>query len=217
MNPRVVIAHRQHIVLEGVAALFKDRGIAVVGMAEAGYQAVFLTREHAPDVALLDLELMGMESWMATRLITRQRPEIKVLIFAASEDQERIAKAMEAGASGYVRRQITANKLSELIWTLRSGQPSSSPYFITRAIATSQVGARLDFSTAGKRNDLLSAQEDRVLYFLAEGLGNEEIAQRMNVGHDMVKAHLKQLYKKLNAKNRTQAAVIALKEGLVMW
>lgn len=217
MNPRVVIGHRQRVVLDGVAALFQQRAVTVVGTAEAGYQAVFLAREHTPDLVLLDLELTGMESWTATKLITRQQPDTRVLIFSASEDQGRIAKAMEAGASGYVRRQITADKLTEIIWTLRSGQPFSSPYFITRAVAMAQAGTSPAWRPPELPGDLLSEQESRVLLFVVEGLDNQEIAERIHVSRDTVKAHLKQLYKKLNAKNRTQAAVIALKKALVLW
>jgi DNA-binding NarL/FixJ family response regulator len=186
-------------------------------MAEAGHEAVSLTREHRPDVTLLDMDLTGMDTVTATKLITNQRLEVRVLIFSASEDQTRTAGAIAAGSCGAVLRTITADKLAELIWTLRSGKPVSSPYLVNTTATTRQTALTADRPRLWQENERLSVQETLVLRLIVEGLDNEEIADRIRASRDTVKAYLKQLYKKLHARNRTQAAVIALKRGLVLW
>jgi DNA-binding NarL/FixJ family response regulator len=188
--------------------------MAVVGEAADGDEAVALTREHHPTVVLMDIRMPGTDGLAATTAICAD-PSLsgtRVLILTTFETDEYVAKALRAGASGFLGKDVSADGLLDGIRTVAAGDallsPTATRTLITRFLATTEPGKLTELA-------VLTAREREVMALAAEGRSNVDIAERLVVSPLTVRTHVQRAMTKLGARDRTQLVVIAYQTGLV--
>ncbi|MGV4986268.1 response regulator [Streptomyces sp. NPDC001709] len=213
---RVLIVDDQQMVRQGFSVLLGTQpGIEVVGQAVDGLDAIAQTAELSPDVVLMDIRMPELGGIEATRLITAEHPAIRVLVLTTFDLDEYVYEALRAGASGFLLKDASAEKLAEAVRVVAAGDALLAPGITRRLIAEF---SRLDGSRRAplkKRVGDLTERETEVLALIAQGLSNAEIAERLVVAEQTVKTHVGRILVKLGLRDRTQAAVFAYESGLV--
>jgi DNA-binding NarL/FixJ family response regulator len=215
-NPaiRVLVADDHTVVRQALRYMLESQpGLEVVGEASNGREAVDLAEKLAPDVILMDTVMPGLNGIEATRQIRRRQPKTKVLMLTGYMEDEHVAGALKAGASGYV---IKKSEIDELLLGIQAVH-RGNPYF------SSSIGDGdlTDYLWQLKSNsgrvgyDLLTAREREVLQLIAEGSSNQQIAEELYISVKTVEAHRAHIMTKLHAKNRTDLIRYALRKGLV--
>jgi DNA-binding NarL/FixJ family response regulator len=216
MTIRVLLADDQALLRATFRLLIEaNPDMAVVGEAADGDEAVALTRTHRPTVVLMDIRMPGTNGLAATTAICAD-PALattKVLILTTFETDEYVAKALRAGASGFLGKDVSADALLDGIRTIAAGDALLSPT-ATRALITRFL-ATPDTPAATERLDVLTAREREVMALAAEGRANTEIAHRLVVSPLTVRTHIQRAMTKLHARDRAQLVVIAYQTGLV--
>jgi DNA-binding NarL/FixJ family response regulator len=222
---RVLIVDDQRLLCEGFRKLIEmEENLAVVGMAGDGEEALAvierLTAAHTPpDVALMDVRMPRLDGIAATRLIRERWPQIRVVILTTFDERELIYSGLQAGASGYVLKDITAEQLAATIRAVAQGQVLLHP-----DVAGELFGASKEASTSTpdlvgevRIHDLsqLTEREREVLALLARGASNREISETLYIAGGTVKNHLSNILSKLGVRDRTQAALKARELGLL--
>ena len=210
---RVLICDDQAIVCEGLQAILSTaQGIEVVGTANDGAQAVEMVAEAQPDVVLMDLKMPVMNGVQATRLIRKQHPQVRVLVLTTYDADEWVFDAVRGGASGYLLKDTPREKLIEAIRDIAAGKTPVDPNVAGKLFAqVAQGTAPPDTSIA----EDLSEREREVLGLLARGMTNAEISKRLFLSEGTVRNYVSAILAKLGVPDRTQAAVLALRYGLV--
>lgn len=202
---KILVADDHPMLREGlVAVLATQPDFEVVGEAADGAETVRLAGSLGPDVLLLDLEMPGMDGVAALRELRAAGSAANALVFTAYDTDERILGALRAGAQGYLLKGASRNEIFSAIRTVAAGGSLLEP----------AVTARLLKNIDGAANDL-TPREMEVLALLADGLPNREIAGKLFVTERTVKFHVGSILDKLDAANRTEAARIAARRGLV--
>ncbi|MEU6194375.1 response regulator transcription factor [Streptomyces sp. NPDC047061] len=217
-NPiRVVIADDQQMVRQGFTVLLNAQpGIEVVGQAVDGLDAVEKVAELTPDVVLMDIRMPELNGIEATRRITGERPYIRVLVLTTFDLDEYVYEALRAGASGFLLKDASADKLAEAVRVVAAGDALLAPGVTRRLIAQfSQLDGGGVRAPLKVRVGDLTERETEVLTLIAQGLSNAEIAERLVVAEQTVKTHVGRILVKLGLRDRTQAAVFAYESGLV--
>ncbi|WP_251094308.1 response regulator transcription factor [Streptomyces sp. Caat 7-52] len=213
---RVLIADDQQMVRQGFTVLLDAQpGIEVVGQAVDGRDAIARTAELAPDVVLMDIRMPELGGIEATRRITGEHTAVKVLVLTTFDLDEYVYDALRAGASGFLLKDASADKLAEAVRVVAAGDALLAPGITRRLIAEF---SRLDGSRRSplkRRVGDLTERETEVLALIAQGLSNAEIAERLVVAEQTVKTHVGRILVKLGLRDRTQAAVFAYESGLV--
>jgi DNA-binding NarL/FixJ family response regulator len=186
----------------------------VVGEAGNGLEAIALARETMPDVILMDISMPRLSGLEATRQIKREMPHIRILILTVSDDEQHLFEALKAGATGYLLKNLTAGDLFDRIQIVARGEVILSSA-VAGQIQTELAGHVRPGSAGSELADPLTARELEVLERLAKGLTNSEIAEQLVISEGTVKNHLKNILGKLQLSNRIQAAVYAVRQGLV--
>jgi DNA-binding NarL/FixJ family response regulator len=203
----VLIADDHLVVREGLdAMLHSSDEFEIVGQAVDGLEALRLVEELRPDVVLIDVQMPKMDGIEATRRITQQVPATNVVILSSFDEDDYIYKAIQAGARGYVLKDIDLNALLDVIRAAAQGESVLPP-----AIATKLV----EHISAQRTQVTLTQREQEVLCLLAKGLRNKEIASQLNITERTVKSHVANIIAKLGVSSRTEAVSQALKEGRV--
>jgi DNA-binding NarL/FixJ family response regulator len=211
---RVLICDDQDVVLEGLRVILGTaRGIEVAGIAHDGAEAIDLIPKVLPDVILMDLKMPGMNGIQATRQVLEQFPQVRVLVLTTYDADEWVFDAIRAGASGYLLKDAPKEDLIAAIKGTAAGKTHVDPgvagkLFTHVAQNTPPVAER----SIGEQ---LSDREREVLRLVARGLSNADIAQRLYLTEGTVKNYVTSIFTKLGVSDRTQAAVIALRHGLV--
>jgi DNA-binding NarL/FixJ family response regulator len=215
---RIVVADDHQVVRAGFAGLLGTQpDFTVVGTAGDGAEAVRICRELRPDVVLMDVRMPGMDGIEATRQLAGpdgDRP--RVLILTTFDLDEYVYDALCAGASGFLLKDVTAERLFEAVRVVAVGEALLAPTVTRRLIGEF---ARLRPHAAAPSADRLAAltpRETQVLKLVAEGLSNPEIAARLVVTEETVKTHVSRVLAKLGLRDRTQAVVTAYESGLVV-
>jgi DNA-binding NarL/FixJ family response regulator len=214
---RVVVADDQALVRAGFRVLVDSAAdLEVVGEAADGDEAVALTREHRPDVVLMDIRMPNMDGLEATLRITQldADPPTRVLILTTFELDEYVFGALKAGASGFLLKDTPPADLLAGIRVIAAGDALLSPT-ITRHLIEEFVRRPDPAQAAVPRLDGLTERELEVLALVAKGLSNAEIAAQLYVTTATAKTHLSRLLMKLNARDRAQLIVVAYESGLV--
>jgi DNA-binding NarL/FixJ family response regulator len=213
---RVLIADDQQMVRQGFTVLLNAQpGIDVIGQAVDGLDAVTKVAELTPDVVLMDIRMPELGGIEATRRITTERPDIKVLVLTTFDLDEYVYEALRAGASGFLLKDASADKLAEAVRVVAAGDALLAPGITRRLIAQfSQLDGRPRAPLKERVGDL-TERETEVLALIAQGLSNAEIAERLVVAEQTVKTHVGRILVKLGLRDRTQAAVFAYESGLV--
>ncbi|MFI6291081.1 response regulator [Nonomuraea sp. NPDC050790] len=214
---RIVVADDHPVVRTGYAEMLGSQpGFTVVATAADGGQAVRLCREHTPDVVLMDVRMPGMDGIEATRLLAADPAGPRVLILTTFDLDEYVYDALRAGASGFLLKDVTAERLFEAVSVVAAGEALLAPAITRRLISEfAQLRPRRDPSSAAALR-ALTPRETEVLRLLAEGLSNPEIAVRLTVTEETVKTHVSRILSKLGLRDRTQAVVTAYESGLVI-
>lgn len=207
MTIRVLIADDHHVVRQGLRMfLGLDPELDVIGEAGNGDEAVRLTRRLRPDVVLMDLLMPGMDGIAATEMIRRERPATEVLALTSVLEDAQVVGAMRAGAIGYLLKDVAGDELCQAIRAAAAGRVHLSPQAATRLLREIR---------APEHPETLTRREQEVLQLLAGGLSNKELAQRLCLGEKTVKTHVSNILLKLGVRSRTQAALAAVRLGLV--
>jgi DNA-binding NarL/FixJ family response regulator len=205
---RLLLVDDHAVVREGLRAFLRlVPGIEVVGEAADGVDAVRVAAEVRPDVILLDLVMPGGDGISALRALRHAVPEARVLVLTSFTDDAQIFAAMEAGAAGYLLKDVEPEALAAAVREVAAGTPVLHPRVATRLMRRSAA------PVAGLAE--LTARERDVLRLIVEGLANKEIAGRLGIGEKTVKTHVSRVLDKLGAADRTQAAVSAIRRGMV--
>jgi DNA-binding NarL/FixJ family response regulator len=211
---RVVLVDDHDLFRGGLRDILQDQGIDVIGEASDGERGVRLVTELAPDVAVMDLNMPGMSGIEATRILATKAPASRVLVLTISSDDSDIMEAMLAGASGYLLKDATVEELAGGIRAAAAGESSIAPKIAARLLSRLREDHREPPPTEEGRADL-SDRELEVLRLLAEGKGNAEIAGELFISPKTVKNHIASILVKLQMENRIQAAVYAVRSGII--
>ena len=207
---RVLIVDDHVIVRKGIKAfLAETNDIQVVGEADDGLEAIRLSKELEPDVILMDLLMPKMDGIEATRQITTQQPQKRVLVLTSFVGDEKIFPAIKAGALGYLLKDSEPYELIRAIYRVYRGEPS-----LDSVIARKMMKEIMEQPMVKPTPDPLTARELEVLHLLAKGLSNEEIAAQLVISEVTVRTHISHLLAKLHLANRVQATLYALREGI---
>ena len=215
---RIVVADDHQVVRTGFAALLDTQpDFAVVGTAGDGAQAVSLARELRPDVVLMDVRMPNMDGIEATRLLAEPGAEgPRVLILTTFDLDEYVYDALCAGASGFLLKDVTAERLFDAVRVIAAGEALLAPTVTRRLISEfAQMRPKTDARSAVALAEL-TPRETQVLRLVAEGLSNHEIALRLTVAEETIKTHVSRVLSKLGLRDRTQAVVTAYESGLVV-
>jgi DNA-binding NarL/FixJ family response regulator len=202
---RVLLADDHQLVRSGLAALLTGSDdIEVVGTASNGMEAVELARDTSPDVVLMDLVMPGMDGVEATQRLVADQPQVQVVVLTSFSDQERILAALDAGAVGYLLKDVDP---AELVRGVRAAARGESP--LHPKAARSLLSSRTENRPAERTNVELTPREAEVLNLLRQGLANKQIARALGISQATVKAHLTSVFQRIGVTDRVQAAVWA--------
>jgi NarL family two-component system response regulator LiaR len=211
---RVIIADDHAVVREGTRKILdQEEDIHVLAEANNGEEAVRLADELKPDVILMDISMPVMDGIEATKIIKEKHPEITILILTAYDDDQFIFSLLEAGAAGYLLKNIHHHELVEAIRSVYSGESVLHPSVARKVL--NRFGKSEEKSEKRALLEPLSEREMEVLKLVTKGYSNKEIADRLYLSIRTVQGHLGNIFNKLMVSSRTEAVVRALKEGWV--
>ena len=206
---RVLVADDHAIVRKGICALLAtEPSVQVVGEARNGQEALTGFEELQPDVVLMDLVMPGMDGLEATRRITADRPEARVLVLTSFDGDDKVFPAVRAGALGYLLKDSGPEELVEAIQQVHRGESSLHPTIARRLLR------ELSPPSPGDDEAILTEREIEVLQLVAQGQANRDIAASLSISEATVRTHMSKILAKLNLDSRTQAALYALREGI---
>ena len=208
MTTRVLIADDHGVVRQGLRMfLGSDPELEIIGEARDGAEAVTLARELRPDVILMDLLMPVMDGISAIAAIRREVPDTEIVALTSVLEDAAVVDAVRAGAIGYLLKDTDSHELCRAIKAAAAGQVQLSP----------QAAARLlrEVRTPEKSTEPLTERETEVLRLLAQGQSNKEIARALHITEQTVKSHVSHILDKLGVPCRTQAALYAMRMGLV--
>jgi len=200
---RILVVDDHPLLRDGITALIADEeDMEVVAEASNGRQAIELFRTHSPDVILMDLQMPDVTGLDAMIAIRRESSEVRVIVLTTYTGDVQTMRAMQAGARAYVLKNVLHQELLDTIRSVHAGRKRMSP----------EVAADLaDHSM----DDVLTAVEIEVLQLISKGCSNKDIAGRLSVTEQSVKGRVKSILAKLDANDRTHAAMIGLKRGII--
>ncbi len=205
---RILIVDDHAVVRSGLSTFmlaFDD--LEPVGQASTGGEAIAMCERLDPDVVLMDLVMPEMNGSDATRTIRARWPDVQVIALTSFKDEELVQGALQAGAVGYLLKDISADDLAEAIRKAHAGHPTLAPEAAEALMRTTTTTTRVG-------NDL-TQREHEVLALLVEGLTNPELAERLMISRSTVKYHVSNILTKLRAASRTEAVAVALQNGIL--
>jgi len=209
---RIVICDDHTLFVEGMKAMLRNESsLEIVGEARGGRQAVDLVKDLKPDVLLMDVSMPDMNGFDATRHVHQFDPALKVLILTMHDDEELVARCLEAGAAGYIIKDAPLTQLLYAIETIRKGERYLSPIVLKKVVD----GYVKSTGRPQSSYDRLSPREREVLKLLAEGFSVKEVATRLNLSVKTVDAHKSNLMKKIDVHDRTELVKYAIQKKLI--
>jgi len=201
----VVLVDDHTMLRQGLRRALEAEGIEVIGEAADGNEGVAVCIEMSPDVVLMDVSMPNTDGIDATRRLLASRPEQRVVMLTMHIDRDIITRALHAGAVGYITKDCSISEVVEAIRLAANGDHAMSPRFAEALLNAAR----------SETDGIVTAREEEVLQLVADGLGTNEIGERLFISHRTVKNHLASIYEKLNARDRTQAVLMAVKMGIV--
>ena len=214
MTVRVLLVDDHDLFRTGLRNLLEERGVDVAGEASAGAEAVRLVRELAPDVVVMDLHMPGISGIEAIRQIAAIAPLTRVLVLTISDQEEDVLHAILAGACGYLLKDASVEELIRGIEAAAIGEALVSPAIAGKVLQQVRATAVSPEIEAAVRTEL-SQRELDVLKLIANGSDNAMIAAQLHISPKTVKNHISNILMKLQIENRIQAAVYAVRSGIV--
>lgn len=211
MTIRLMLADDHRMLREGLRRAMADEGFEVVGEAGDGEEAVRLAVELRPDVVLMDVSMPDVDGVEATRRIRQLLPDLRIIMLTMHADQDVVAAALRAGASGYLVKDCSVEEIAEAV-RLAADEDAS----LTPDIAASMLDEvrRLPGGESDEER-VVTRREEEVLQLIADGCSTVEVAERLYISQKTVKNHLASIYQKLDARDRTQAVLRAVRMGIV--
>jgi DNA-binding NarL/FixJ family response regulator len=210
MAIRLLVADDHEVVRQGLRELLKDTDISVVGEATNGEEVIRLASELVPDVLLLDIVMPNGDGLNVLPRLRSEMPKLSVLIFTAHDNPTFVARAVALGAAGYLLKSAGSAEIIQAIRDVGVGRSiwtRESLRRVTGALAAPRLGTDIEVP--------LTQRETEVLARLAEGSTNKQIAQILHISYETVKEHVQHILYKIGVTDRTQAAVWAVRKGLV--
>jgi DNA-binding NarL/FixJ family response regulator len=211
---RVLLVDDHDLFRTGLRNLLEEQGVQVIGEAAAGAEALRLTRELAPDVIVMDLNMPGMSGVEATRHITAVAPLTRVLVLTISDQDGDVMDAILAGACGYLLKDASIQELMRGIQAAALGESLISPHIASKVLQRVRASTTSPTIAETIRSEL-SDREIQVLKLIANGKDNAQIAGELHISPKTVKNHISNILMKLQIENRIQAAVYAVRSGIV--
>jgi NarL family two-component system response regulator LiaR len=204
---RVLVVDDHAVVRRGLATFLLAFGdLLLAGEAGSGAEAVELCGEIQPDVVLMDLVMPTMDGATATQLIRQHYPNVQVIVLTSFHDEDLVQRALQAGAIGYLLKNVSADQLADAIRAASAGRPTLAPEAAQVLIrATTQPGAH---------GPALTVREREILALMVRGLTNPQIAQQLAISRSTVKFHIRSILSKLGVPSRTEAVVLAVQHDL---
>ena len=205
---RVMLVDDHTMVRRGLAAFLKVfDDLQLAGEAESGAAAIQLCPEVVPDVVLMDMVMPDMDGAAATRLIRQQFPHVQVIALTSFKEGDLVKHALEAGAIGYLLKDVSADELADAIRAAHSGRATLSPEAAQALVETANLPPAPGLD--------LTERELEVLALMVEGLNNTQIAGKLTVSSSTVKSHVSNILSKLGVASRTEAVTLALRSRLI--
>ena len=210
-NPiRILIADDHAIVREGLRTLIAVKpGLELVGEASDGEEAAMLAKSLQPDIILLDMVMPRKDGLAAIEDIKQDNPNARILVLTSFDDDDRVFAAIKAGALGYLLKDSSPQQLVQAIHDVYQGRSSLHPTIALKVIRELNQPSSLPLT-----EEPLTEREMETLRFIAQGLTNQEIAEKLTISERTVGKHVSNILEKLHLANRTQAALYALRRGL---
>ncbi len=210
MAVRLLIADDHEVVRTGIKSILADTNIEIVGEATSSEEAVSMALELNPDIVLLDIRMPGNDGLDALGRIKLDRPKMSVLVLSTYDNPTYVARAVALGANGYLLKTATQEEVVDAVQRVAAGEniwTREELRRVTGALATLRLSDDIEAP--------LTRRESEVLRQLANGLTNKEIAQALGISYETVKEHVQHILRKVGVTDRTQAAVWAVRKGLV--
>jgi DNA-binding NarL/FixJ family response regulator len=208
---KILIADDHPVVREGLITMIKRvPDFSVIGEATNGVEAVNKARELKPDIVLMDLRMPEMDGVEAIRQISSTESSIKFIILTTYSDDEFIFRGIEVGARAYLLKDAPREELFKAIRAVYRGESLIQP-----VIASKVLDRFAELSRQAQTPEMLSVREIEVLTLMAKGDANKEIAAQLHITDSTVKTHVSSIFQKLNAKDRTEAVMQAIKRGII--
>ncbi len=212
MTTRVLLADDHRMLREGLRRSLTEEGFDIVGEADNGEQAVLLAAELQPDVVLMDVSMPEMDGVEATRRIRSAADSPGVVMLTMHADNDVLADAIRAGASGYLVKDCSTEEVAEAVRMAAQGDTALSPQLAARMLDEVR---RLDVPDTAEEDRVVTKREEEVLQLIADGCSTSEVAGQLFISQKTVKNHLASIYHKLDARDRTQAVLQAVRMGIV--
>ncbi len=212
---RVLIADDHGVVREGLQAILEREGFDVVGEATTGREAIAMAAELQPDVVLLDIRMPDINGLQALAQIKATNPRISVIVLTTYANPDYLARAVNAGAAGYLSKEIDPERIPVAVRAAARGEHLLDRELLRATLAT--VSSSAPVNANGPElppTTPLSEREREVLHLIVNGLGNEAIAETLTISLPTVKTHVRHIFEKLGVSDRTQAAVWAVRHGI---
>jgi DNA-binding NarL/FixJ family response regulator len=215
---RVLLADDHALFRDGLRSLLEARGVDVIGEARNGREAVDRSRQLSPDVVLMDLHMPDLDGLAATRLISIEQPDVKVVILTASEEDAHLFEAIKSGAQGYLFKNLDSDELFRLLEGVGRGEPALTPTLARKLLGEfARPTPVMPAAVAAEQSiDALTEREHEVLDLLVQGItSNRELAERLVITENTIKYHFRNILDKLHVQNRAQVVAFAVRHGMV--
>ena len=193
-------------------SLEEEEGFSIVGEAADGDEAVRMAPVVQPDVILMDVSMPDMDGVEATRRILQADPSRRVVMLTMHVDKDIIESAIKAGAVGYLTKDCSIDEIIEAVKMAANGETALSPQLAQTMLAEVR---KIDAPTIRDEDRLITKREEEVLQLIADGCSTPEVAQKLYISQKTVKNHLASIYEKLEARDRTQAVLSAVRSGII--
>jgi two-component system response regulator DegU len=211
MSIRLMLADDHRMLREGLSRSMTEHGFDVVGEARDGVEAVNMACSLSPDVILMDVTMPEMDGVEACRQVRAAVPGTRIVMLTMHADQEVLANAIRAGACGYLVKDCSTEEIASAVRMAANGDTALSPQ-----LAASMLDEVRRLDTAPSREErVVTKREEEVLQLIADGCSTSEVADQMYISQKTVKNHLASIYQKLDARDRTQAVLRAVRMGIV--
>lgn len=211
---KILIADDHALFRDSMRSLLEAHGLEVIGEARNGREAVELARRLKPDVVLMDLSMPEMDGLEATKLISADQPEVKVIVLTASDEDAKLFEAIKSGAQGYLLKNLESEDFFALLDGVNRGEPALTPALARKLLQ--EFARPAQTPSLHHDPDALTEREREVLELLVEGVtSNRKLAKELGVSENTVKFHVRNILDKLHLHNRAQVVSHAIRHRIV--
>lgn len=217
MEPLRILLVDDHVLFrKGIASLLANRkDVTVVAEANDGLEAIRIARETLPDVILLDVNMPGQDGIETAKILKQEMPHIHIVMLTVSDDDTNLFEAIKNGAQGYLLKNLEPHELYKMLDKVRHGEAAISGAMAMKILREFSQPPSRQAEQSGAKVDELTQREIEVLEQVVTGASNKEIAEILHITENTVKIHLRNILEKLQVQNRIQAAVQAVRKGLI--